>query len=105
MIDAVLVHPGTAVGEIGELWRDRPRRLGARKLHPHALVVAHELDAGELCGLRIEPLVEALGNEMCVHVDDELVHGKHSPYVEVIGNWITAYSDSSCPRLSHGCPV
>ena len=54
MIDAVLVHPGAAVGEIGKLRGDRAGRLGPRELHAHAAVGPQELDTGKFHGLGIE---------------------------------------------------
>src|SRR5262249_43198617 len=103
VIDAVLVHPRAAIGEIGKPGRDRARRLRAGKLHAHAFVVAQQPDAGKLRGLSIEPLIETLGNEMRVDVDDELHHGK------LIGVWVgrskramSALVTASTASLLHG---
>ena len=71
-----------------------------------ALVVAHELDAGKLRGLRIEPLEEALGNEMRVDVDDELRHWTTRLLCGLSGDDSCREANSaSCPRLSRASPL
>src|SRR5262249_39958542 len=74
VVDAVPVHPGAPIGEIGELGRDRPRRLAARELHAHAFFVPEELHAGKFRAGEVEAIVEQLRDVVRVDVDDEVFH-------------------------------
>jgi len=78
MVDAVLVHPRAAVVKVRQPGHDRARGLGARKLHARPLVVAHELHAGELRGVRGVTLEQEPGGEVRMDVDDDVFHGDRS---------------------------
>ncbi len=74
MVDAVPVHPGAPVGGIGELGRDRPRRLPAGELQAYPFAVAKELHPGKLRDIRVVALVEQLRDEVRMDVDDDVFH-------------------------------
>src|SRR5207248_4994701 len=95
-----LIHPGAAVGDIGQLGRDRARCLGSRKLHAQGVALAQKLDAGKHGASRVETLEKTFRYEMRVDIDDELLHGNARLQIEgktmmCASQSITGFSRSS----------